>query len=188
MDMLKERVYKLYNKDYKLSIENYTKLMSDCVYKNEMAAVVFIYDHIKDNGITPSNEIYNLIDKLHSKTVKESNEIYIKNQDLGKLKPRRRIHKIMKGYNYSDNYNKAIIHLDKVKKYIEVNTNVKDYSRIKLAKNISKNCSISFNDIKYIITNLKRTKFLVKTPKKDDFSKISTIHKNSKTNTAKYNE
>ena len=35
-------------------------------------------------------------------------------------------------------------------------------NRFKLAKNISKNCKISIRESRYIITNLKKTKFLKK--------------------------
>ena len=79
-----------------------------------------------------------------------------------KLQPRRRIHKIMKGYNYSENYNNALQHMDKVKNYIKLNPHVKEYPRIKLAKNIAKNCNITFNESRYIITNLKKIKFFGK--------------------------
>ena len=181
MKELKDRVYELYDNNHNLTLDQYNNLIKDCVEKKEMAAVVFIYDTMKEKKINPSDTTFKLLNKLHSKTIKESNEIYIKNQNIGKLNPRRRIHKIMKGYNYSDNYNNALIHLDKVKKYIESNPNIKEYSRIKLAKTLSKNCSISFNDARYIITNLKRTKYLRNTPKQiDNFSKISEIHKQSK--------
>jgi len=187
VENLKEEVYKLYNPNTKLSLDEYNNLISLCVNNFEMSAVIFIYDHMKDNKIVPSTETYNLIDKLHSKTIQESNEIYIKNQDIGKLKPRRRIHKIMKGYNYSDNYNKALVNVDKVKNYIEINPTVIEYPRIKLAKDISKNCSISFDDARYIITNLKKTKYFSEKKKYiapikiDDFSKILEINKKSST-------
>ena len=50
---------------------------------------------------------------------------------------------------------------------------------------ISKKCSITFNDARYIITNLKKTKFIndAKEYKKniDDFKKISKIHNSSTT-------
>ena len=45
----------------------------------------------------------------------------------------------MKGYNYSKNYNNALQYVNIVKTYIELNPHIKEYSRIKLAKNISKN-------------------------------------------------
>lgn len=181
MEILKERVYQLYDTNYSLSLEQYNQLIKDCANKYEMAAVVFIYDHMKENNITPNDYTYKLINNLHSKTVLQNNAIYIKNQNVGKLDPRRRIHKIMKGHNYSSNYQNALLHLEKVKEYLQKKPNIKSYPRIKMAKDISKNCSISFNDARYIITNLKRTKFLVKTPIKiDDFSKILAIHNETK--------
>ena len=177
---LKNQVYKLYDNTYKLTLEQYNNLIKSCVNNYEMAAVVFIYDHMKDNNISPNDETYNLISKLHSKTVQENNNIYIKNQNVDKLQPRRRIHKIIKGYNYSDNYKNALIHLEKVKTYLDNNPDIKSYPRIKLANIISKKCSITFNEARYIITNLKKTKFInntqdLKMKKIDDFTEISKI-------------
>ena len=182
---LKNQVYKLYDNTYKLTLEQYNNLIKSCVNNYEMAAVVFIYDHMKNNNTSPNDETYNLISKLHSKTVQENNEIYIKNQNVDKLQPRRRIHKIIKGYNYSDNYKNALIHLDKVKTYLDNNPDIKLYPRIKLANTISKKCSITLNDARYIITNLKKTKFIndAQCHKKniDDFTEISKIHNSSTT-------
>ena len=176
MEILKSEVYKLYDEAFTLNLEQYNNLLKKCVDNYEMAAVVFIYDHMKDNNVEPDEKTFNLINRLHSKSVQENNEIYIKNQNFGKLKPRRRIHKIMKGHNYSKNYNAALIHLDKVKKYVLDNPDVKYLGRITLAKRISKKCGINFNEARYIITNLKRTKFLKTEIKEvDDFSKTEAV-------------
>lgn len=173
MENLKYKIQQLYNSDIKLSLFEYNNLIKECVGKYEMAAVVFLYDDMKSKGVTPNDYTFKLINKLHSKKCPENNHIYIPNQNVGKLKPRRRIHKIMKGHNYSENYNNALIHLDKVKVYIQNNPDVKYYSRIKLAKHLSKKCMISFNDARFIITNLKRTKFLkIDPPKISDFSNV----------------
>ena len=178
MEILKSDVYRLYDEANKYSLNQYNNLIKRCVQTYEMAAVVFIYDQMNTNGIKPDEYTFKLIDKLHSKTCKENNKIYIKNQNVGKLKPRRRIHKIMKGHNYSKNYNAALEHLDKVKQYVQENPDVKYLGRIALAKRISKKCSISFNDARYIITNLKRTKFLKTEIKEvDDFSKTEELLK-----------
>ena len=67
----------------------------------------------------------------------------------------------MKGYNYSENYNNALQHLELVKSYIILHPEIKTYNKIKLAKTISSKCNITFNDARYIITNLKKTKFLI---------------------------
>ena len=171
--MLKNNILKIYNKGYLPNLDQYNELIKKCAGEYEMSAVVFLYDNMKLNGIKPNKETFENINKLHSKKCPENNSIIIPNQNIGKLKPRRRIHKIMKGYNYSSNYQKALEHIDIVKEYITMNPNVKYYSRIKLAKNISKKCNITFNDARYIITNLKRTKFLkIDTPKISDFSNL----------------
>lgn len=188
LEDLKKEVYNLYNPDTKLSLNEYNNLIKLCVDINEMAAVVFIYDNMIENKISPDKNTYNLINKLHSKIIKESNNIYIKNQNIGKLNPRRRIHKIIKGYNYSNNYNKALVNVNKVKEYIELNSYIKEFPRIKLAKLISKNCLISFDDARYIITYLKKTKFLNNSLKNiEDFSKILNTTKSNKVNELKQN-
>jgi hypothetical protein len=92
--------------------------------------------------------------------IPESKTIYINElNNKNSLQPRRRIHKIMKGYNYTKNYNKALLHKEAVKLYIKSHPEVITLHRIKLAKKISKGCKISFNDARYIITHLKRIKF-----------------------------
>uniref|UniRef100_A0A6C0J061 Uncharacterized protein n=1 Tax=viral metagenome TaxID=1070528 RepID=A0A6C0J061_9ZZZZ len=156
---LKDKIYTLYDDSIKLSLEEYNNLIKRCVDLYEMDAVVFLYDRMKNQGLIPDKYTYKLIDKLHSKTCKQSNTIYIKNQNINKLPARRRIHKIMKGYNYSDNYNRALIHLSKVKLFLNKDKDWYNYPRIKLAKYISNNCKISFNDSRYIITNLKKTNY-----------------------------
>ena len=181
MEKLKEIIHKLYNNKLQLNLNEYNSLLYQCVSNYEMAAVVFLYDKMKLNGIIPNEETFKLIDKLHSKKCPENNNIYIPGQNVGKLKPRRRIHKIMKGHNYSDNYQNALQHLDKVKQYIFTNPDVKYYSRIKFAKHLSKKCEISFDNARYIITNLKRTKFLkIDTPKISDFSNIENYLENDR--------
>ena len=45
--------------------------------------------------------------------------------------------------------------------YSPLHPEVRQYNRIKMAKNISNNCNLKFDDVRYIITNLKKTKFLV---------------------------
>ena len=161
METLKNNIYHLYDLSHAYTLDKYNSLITECVNKNEMAAVVFLYDNMKYHNINPNKYTYQTINKLHSKTCVENNLIYIKDQDKGKLKPRRRIHKIMKGYNYSDNYNNALKNVDLVKSYIILHPEVRQYNRIKMAKNISTNCDITFDDVRYIITNLKKTKFLV---------------------------
>jgi hypothetical protein len=158
---LQNEINKLYDKNYKLKTVDYNYLLHNTTKFKEMEATVFIYDHMIFNNVKPDSDTYDLINRLHSKTIYENNKIYIKKSLKKKLKPRRRIHKIMKGYNYSENYQEALIHLDIVKKYLNENPNLKSIqNKIKLAKNISKNCGISIKNARYIITNLKKTKFL----------------------------
>ena len=114
---LQNEINKLYDKNYKLKTVDYNYLLHNTTKFKEMEATVFIYDHMIFNNVKPDSDTYDLINRLHSKTIYENNKIYIKKSLKKKLKPRRRIHKIMKGYNYSENYQEALIHLDIVKKF-----------------------------------------------------------------------
>ena len=160
MEELKEHVYNLYDSNKNLSLEEYNYLIGQCVERRELAAIVFLYDHMKTNDIVPDKETYYLINKVHGKNIQENNKILIKTLNMGKLKPKRRIHKIIKGHNYSENYQNALVHLDKVKEYVTNNPDIKYLDRVQLAKHISKKCKISLKDSRYIVTNLKKTKFL----------------------------
>ena len=95
MEKLKKTIQLIYNDDLQLNLNEYNSLIYKCVSIYEMTAVVFLYDHMKKNGIEPSEETFKLINKLHSKKCPENNNIIIPNQNVGKLKPRRRIHKII---------------------------------------------------------------------------------------------
>jgi hypothetical protein len=161
IEILKTKIYKLYDLSQSYTLGEYNSLIEECTNNYEMAAVVFLYDNMKHHNVNPDKETYKLINHIHSKTCPENNQIYIKEQNKGKLKPRRRIHKIIKGYNYSDNYNNALKNAEVVKSYIIQHPEVRQYNRIKMAKNISHNCNLKFDDVRYIITNLKKTKFLV---------------------------
>jgi hypothetical protein len=156
MELLMSKINCLYNLGISYSIQEYNDLIKRCADLYEMSAVVFLYDNMKYHKINPNNDTFQLINKLHSKTCPENNFIVIKDTGVRKLKPRRRIHKIMKGYNYSG----ALKNAELVKSYIMLHPEIRQYNRIKLAKNISSNCDVTFSDTKYIITNLKRTKFL----------------------------
>ena len=161
MEELQVQINKLYNDNYIPSLVVYNNLLDKITRKNEMEATIFIYDHMKKNNIKPNDLTFKYINRLHSKTIPESKTLFIKDNGKKKLQPRRRIHKIMKGYNYTDNYQKALVHLDKVKQFLDKNPKWKTCeNKIKLAKEISKQCSLNMKTTKYIITNLKRTKFI----------------------------
>lgn len=160
MEELKNKIEWLYDLSNKYTLKEYNSLIKQCANNYEMSAVVFLYDNMKHHNIMPTKETYTIIDTLHSKTCIENYKIQIKDLEKHKLKSRRRIHKIMKGYHYSDNYKNALQYTDKVKKYILENPSIKDYYRIKLAKTLSKKCHITFDEARYIITNLKKTKWL----------------------------
>ena len=143
------------------------KLLQQCVDNNEFTATIFVYDHLLNNGYKGNKTTFSIIETLHSKTLPEHNTINLKPDLKKKLAPRRRIHKIIKGANYSNNYENAKIYIPKVKAFLTINPKLKTESRIPLAKSISKGCNISFNDARYIITSLKREGVLGKTDDKN---------------------
>ena len=145
----------------KLSVIEYHNLLRRCVSANEFAATIFVYEHLLESGHKANDITFKIIDPLHSKTVEEKNFIHLKTDGKKRLAPRRRIHKIMKGHNYHDAYASAKVYLPKVRAFLTINPNLKTEPRIKLAKAISKGCNISFNEARYVITGLKRDKFLL---------------------------
>ena len=161
MDIEKLKI-KILNLEENTDLKDFNNLIKLCVDRNEMGAVVYLYDKMIERDVKPDKNTYTLINKLHSKTIPESKQIVITYTDgKSRLQPRRRIHKIMKGYNYGNNYNSAKQYETKVREFLNKNPNYKTLveQRIKLAKIISKNCGISFNDARYIITSLKRQKY-----------------------------
>jgi pentatricopeptide repeat protein len=145
----------------KKTLDEYNTIIKLAVEQREFATVVYLYDHMKNKHIPPNNETYTLINKLHSKTLPENKTIKLSNLDSNlHLQPRRRIHKIMKGYNYSDNYTN-------VKKYIPDTLNLfythPDYKSLhkdKLVKILSDSLKITMKESKLLITALKRGKYI----------------------------
>ena len=170
MNYLKEQINQMECSDKPFNLDDYNNLIKQCADKYEMAAVVYIYDYMKAKKVEPNDDTFKYISKLHSKTVNEHNRLDIKM--FNSLKPRRRIHKIMKGHEYSGKYQNALEHLDKVKSYLDKNPEYKVFDKIRLIKILSENCDIDKNTARYIITNLKKTKFLMKR-QVDDFSGIA---------------
>ena len=157
-------MYSLQNKidniDNIKNIVEFNELLINCVDKYEMTAVVFIYDIMKQKKIQLNDRTYEIINKLHSKKVKENNTIKLQNTSLGKkLQPRRRIHKIMKGYNYKNALKKKNI----VIAYL--NNNNYDYdghdnnNKKKLNIDIKKSTQLTDTEINFILGYLNRIKF-----------------------------
>lgn len=171
---LQKKVNNLYRLGFRYSLYEYNVLIDNLTKNCEFAATIFVYDHMKNHGIEPNDYTYSLINRLHSKTLHENKRIKLQWDGKTRLQPRRRIHKIMKGHNYSERYNNAKQYTDIVEKYIDENKHILDYGRIKMAKEISKSCNIPFDDVRYVITNLKRTK---KIEKNDGIKKLDGYFK-----------
>ena len=143
-----------------LSYDFYKSLIIDTVNQNEFAATVFLFDHMKSNNLKPKDDIYKIINKLHSKTLPESKKIKLPLYTHKTLQPRRRIHKIMKGHNNKEAYDDAKNNSNIVKEYLLKHKEIaKMNNRIVMAKKIKQNCDLDMKQIRFIITHLKRTKF-----------------------------
>ena len=66
----------------------------------------------------------------------------------------------MKGHNYSKEYNAAQKYLEPSKKILNENQSLKTLHKDKLAKVISNELNIKIKEAKYIITKMKRIKFI----------------------------
>ena len=143
-----------------LSYDFYKSLIIAAVNQKEFATTVFLFDHMKSNNLKPKDDIYTVIDKLHSKTLPESKKIKLPISIQKTLQPRRRIHKIMKGHNNKEAYGDAKNNSNIVKEYLLKNKEIaKMTNRIAMAKKIKQNCDLNMKQIRFIITHLKRTKF-----------------------------
>tara|TARA_B100000963_G_C22570302_1_gene645725 strand:- start:706 stop:1260 length:555 start_codon:yes stop_codon:yes gene_type:complete len=143
-----------------LSYDFYKSLIIDAVNQKEFATTVFLFDQMKTNNLKPKDDIYTIINKLHSKTLPESKKIKLPLNIHKTLQPRRRIHKIMKGYNNKEAYDNAKNNSNIVKEYLLKNKDIaKMNNRIVMAKKIKQNCELDMKQIRFIITHLKRTKF-----------------------------
>ena len=143
-------------------INQLNNLMKKCALVYEMKAVVFVYDYIKNNNITTNDNTFKILNTLHSKNITENKNLIIVDNKKNKLPARRRIHKIMKGYNYS----KALKNKDIVINYLNNNKyyyNGKDKKQESILINLlKKELNLSVADIKFIIIYLKRTKYFIK--------------------------
>tara|TARA_B110000211_G_scaffold195755_1_gene224494 strand:+ start:1125 stop:1652 length:528 start_codon:yes stop_codon:yes gene_type:complete len=149
-------------------VGQYNIVLKACADKYEMAAMVHVYDTLKKHHITPTDATYAIINRLHSKTCPESKHITIPTSSDRTLASRRRIHKIMKGFNYTRNYKKAMIHLPGVISFVNANPYVKVYSRGKLVRTLEQRCGITSKEAMYIITKLKRIKFFKEATEKQN--------------------
>ena len=109
-------------------VSEYNALLSKLVQKREMAAVVFVYDMMKRHGVTPNHHTFSLIDRLHSKTVPENRTISVPQLQARSLQPRRRIHKIMKGHQYTHKYDQAVrLHAKAAKAFCKIMAHTSTY-------------------------------------------------------------
>lgn len=149
------------------NIDNYDQLyqfnnlLEKLTKLSDLTAIVYVYDKLKAQINSIPDSTFIIISQVHHKNQPNNNKLRIPISNKKTLKPLRRIHKIVKGYQTRKNYNKALEHTEKVKN-IMINISKPPNQRHKLAKEIQKQINIPIKDILYIITHLKRTKCLDK--------------------------
>jgi hypothetical protein len=134
-------------------------LLKKCANHYELESVVYIFDYMKQHKHTPNELTYRILDTLHSKKIQDSSKLAVPTNNKRKLQPKRRIHKIMKGYNYSKALkNKAIV-INYLTNH-RYDYNGKDKKQEKILINILKQeCKLPVADIRHILTYLKRQKY-----------------------------
>ena len=153
---LQERINQLKSSPNQ-SISWYKETLEQCTRNKEFAACVYVYDCLKQINQTPPPFIYQTIEKLHSKTLPENNTIALPYNPNKTLQPRRRIHKIIKGFYYSDNYKAVEKYMPQAIEFIHKNQQVDKKNKIVLIKKIKEICKCSEKDAGYIVTKLKRS-------------------------------
>jgi hypothetical protein len=144
-----------------LNIEQYKNLINKTTKSFEFEATIFFFDHMKQNKISPDEEIFQMINRLHKKEIQEKNTLKIPNKEKRKLQPKRRIHKIMKGQLNMNSYQEAKNHLPAAKKLLKENPEVKEMKRFKIIDFLAKELKIEKKEAKNLVTALKRAKVLI---------------------------
>ena len=152
---------KINNINKLITLDEFHNLLQECVDNHEMKCVVYIYDTMINKKINPTDKTYQIINILHSKTIKENNSITIPNQSFGRtLQPRRRIHKIMKGYFYKKALLKKDILISFIEKMDTIDYDGKDKKqKNQLCKKIQKNTPLSSSEVNFIIGYLNRINY-----------------------------
>lgn len=161
VDEIRSQLLKLDTHQINMDLNGYTTLLKECVQRKEMRASVFIYDDMKRCGYTPDEDVYQLLNALHSRDLPENDTLMISPPQKGVLQPRRRIHKIMKGHLYSENYEAACEeYLKPIIEFLKNNPEKKSLNKDRLIPLITKELGIDKRSVRYVMTKLKRTNFL----------------------------
>jgi hypothetical protein len=143
-------------------INEFNDLLKKCANLYQLEAVVYIFDFMKQHKYTPNENTYRILDTLHSKKIQDKSNLIVQKGSKKTLQPKRRIHKIMKGYNYS----KALKNKDIVINYLtnhRYDYDGKDKKKEKALINVLKlHCKLPVADIRHILTYLKRQKYFTK--------------------------
>ena len=96
----------------------WNELLSACTQRRELCACVLVYDAMVARKV-PLDRAFMILDTVHSKSIEGHDTLLLGGVDPCKLGAKRRIHKIMKGYHYSANYNAVCdAHLVGINEYL----------------------------------------------------------------------
>lgn len=162
MDGLQHQIHQLASPSYHPSMTHYEYLIGQCVAKRDFRAAVYVFDKILEGGVTPSEKVYLTLEKLHSKTLPESSTLAIPSEGLGqrKLAPRRRIHKIIKGWRQRKTNLVVKEYLTQARTFLDKNPQHKTLPRLSLARKLGKACQVDFETARRLVTKLKQTGYI----------------------------
>lgn len=165
---LSQKLLFLVTPSYQPEKQTYLDLLRECVELREFRAAVFVWDRFAAKCGNPPEEAYLVMERLHSKTLPESSAVRVPLLQAGArtLAPRRRIHKIIKGWRQRKTNLVAAQYTAKARGLLEGNPKLKTMPRIPLAKELQKRCGVDFETARRLVTKLKQTGILPKeTPK-----------------------
>jgi pentatricopeptide repeat protein len=162
MDTLQDEIHQLAKTNYQGNLKEYESLMGKCVNKRDFRAAVYVFDKILQHKIVPSETVYLTLEGLHSKSLPESSILEIPSDGMSqrKLAPRRRIHKIIKGWRQKKTNVVVKQYLDKARIFLGENPQYKTLPRLSLARKLEKACHIEFETARRLVTKLKQTGYI----------------------------
>eukprot|EP00040_Diaphanoeca_grandis_P004289 m.27924 g.27924 ORF g.27924 m.27924 type:complete len:231 (-) comp15835_c0_seq1:1711-2403(-) len=147
--------------DYQGGNVEFLALLRQCVDQREFAAAVFVWDQLFVRGWKPIDAAYRLLEGLHSKKIQESKAVKVPHVTPQALAPRRRIHKIIKGWRIKQVNVGVFDYVDKAIDVLNTNPNLKTLHRHQLAKALRKLCNIAdLETARRLVTKLKQKKIL----------------------------
>lgn len=158
----------------KLSLEEHIALLKLCSKHKEVAAAVYIYDSFKESYPNSIESVKDVMLSMHSKKLQPNDTIVVQVynflafislcqvKDGKKLDPKRRIHKICKGWQVKDRNSNVADKKEEVKLWVLENKDQVENckGRTNLARLFEKKFSVTRKEGKTLVTNMKQRKVL----------------------------